>query len=100
MVRVFKNMRNHMIWKNLLAAGAAPSYFIEGMLYNVPSDKFTASYADTVVACHDWLVQADRDKLVCANYMHWLARDNEPTSWPSADFSLFLTAVHDLWLNW
>jgi hypothetical protein len=30
MVRVFKNMRNSMIEKRLLADGVAPSYFIEG----------------------------------------------------------------------
>jgi Nucleotidyltransferase domain len=35
-VRIFKNMRNTMIAKGLLADGAVPSYFIEGMLYNVP----------------------------------------------------------------
>ena len=40
MVRVFKNMRNSMIEKKLLADGIAPSYFIEGMLWNVPPDKF------------------------------------------------------------
>jgi hypothetical protein len=31
MVRIFKNMRNTMIEKGLLADGVAPSYFIEGM---------------------------------------------------------------------
>lgn len=100
MVRIFKNIRNHMISNKLLAEGLAPSYFIEGMLYNVPNEKLTASYADTVVKCHDWLVQADEMKLVCANYMHWLVREGEPTSWPSQNFSLFLKAVRDLWLKW
>ena len=38
MVRVFKSMRNSMIEKKLLADGVAPSYFIEGMLSNVPND--------------------------------------------------------------
>ena len=49
MVRVFKNMRNSMIEKKLLADGVAPSYFIEGMLSNVPNDKFTGDYVDMVV---------------------------------------------------
>ena len=47
MVRVFKNMRNSMIEKNLLADGVAPSYFIEGMLANVPNDKFADDYGET-----------------------------------------------------
>jgi hypothetical protein len=33
MVRVYKNMRNAMIEKGMLAEGVAPSYFLEGMLY-------------------------------------------------------------------
>jgi hypothetical protein len=44
MVRVFKNMRNSMIEKGFLAEGVAPSYFIEGMLWNVPNDRFTGGY--------------------------------------------------------
>jgi hypothetical protein len=99
-VRIFKNMRNHMLDKKLMAQGVAPSYFIEGMLYNVPNDKFSASYADTVAACYDWLTQSDQTKLVCANYMHWLVRAGEHTSWPPENFTKFLTAVRDLWVKW
>jgi len=51
MVCIFKNMRNRMIEQGLLAEGVAPSYFLEGMLYNVPNDKFGNSYADTWVEC-------------------------------------------------
>src|ERR1700722_9728991 len=81
-VRIFKNMRNTMIDKGLLAEGVAPSYFIEGMLHNVPDDKFGGSYQDTWIGCFNHIVTADRDKLVTANHMHWLVRDNSPTSWP------------------
>jgi hypothetical protein len=49
-VRVLKNMRNSMIEKKLLVDGVAPSYFIEGMLWNVPDDKFTGDYQDIFVA--------------------------------------------------
>lgn len=100
MIRVFKNMRNHMRDNKLLAGGIAPSYFIEGMLYNVPDDKFSASYATTVAACHDWLEQADRTKLVCASYMHWLVREGERSSWPTENYTKFLAAVRDLWRRW
>lgn len=72
MVRIFKNMRNTMIGKRLLANGVAPSYFIEGMLYNVPNDSFAGTYQQTWINCFNHIVRADREKLVCANYMHWL----------------------------
>jgi hypothetical protein len=54
MVRIFKNMRNRMIENGFLAEGIAPSYFIEGMLWNVPKDKFAGTYAEAWVACFNW----------------------------------------------
>jgi hypothetical protein len=42
------------------------------------------------------LITADRDKLVCANYMHWLVRENSPTSWPAAQFNTFTAAPEDV----
>lgn len=97
MVRIFKNMRNAMIEKGLLAEGVAPSYFLEGMLYNVPDDKFGGTYGNTWVDCFNWVVTADRSKLVCANGLHWLVRDGSPTSWPVANFNTFTAAAKQFW---
>jgi hypothetical protein len=97
MVRIFKNMRNTMIGKGLLADGAAPSYFIEGMLCNVPDDKFGDTYQCTWIECFNHIVTADRDKLVTANYMHWLVRDNSSVSWPSSNFDTFTAALKKYW---
>jgi hypothetical protein len=97
MVRTFKNMRNTMIGKGLLADGVAPSYFIEGMLYNVPNDKFGGTYQQTWIDCFNHLVAADRDALVCANNMHWLVRDGSPPSWSVADFTRFTAALKSYW---
>jgi len=96
-VRMFKNMRNRMIERGELREGVAPSYFLEGMLYNVPTENFGKSYQDTFVNCFNWILQADSTKLVCANYMHWLVRDNEPTSWPVANFNTYLAAAKKHW---
>ena len=97
MVRIFKNMRNTMIGKRLLADGVAPSYFIEGMLYNVPNDKFGGTYQQAWIACFNHIVTAERDNLVCANYMHWLVRDSSSTSWPIANFNTFTAALKRCW---
>lgn len=96
-VRMFKDMRNRMIERGELAEGVAPSYYLEGMLYNVPADKFGRSYQDTFANCYNWIVQTDSTKLVCANYIHWLVRDNEHTSWPIANFNAYLTAAKKHW---
>jgi len=96
-VRIFKNMRNTMIQKKLLAEGIAPSYFIEGMLYNVPNDKFVDTYQSAWINCFNHIVTADRDKLATANWMHWLVRDGSPTSWPVANFNTFTAALKKYW---
>jgi len=96
-VRMFKNMRNRMIERGELAEGVAPSYYLEGMLYNVPTDNFGATYQDTFVNCYNWTVQTDSTKLVCANYMHWLVRDDQHTSWPVANFDAYLAAAKKHW---
>jgi hypothetical protein len=99
-VRVFKNLRNRMIDDKVIKDGLAPSYFIEGMLWNVPNSNFTASHQDTFVNCIKWLQQADRKQLACANDLHWLLRDNQPVCWNAADFESFLSAVIDYWNAW
>lgn len=99
-VRIFKNMRNRLVGNGTLKAGVAPSYFIEGMLWNVPNELYGASYAATCPACMNWLLKAEREKLVCANRLHWLIRDNEVTSWNRADFDTFLGAVIKQWNEW
>ena len=75
-----------MINKSLLADGVAPSYLIEGMHYNMPNDEFAGTYQQAWIDCFNYVVTADRDKLVTANRMHWLVRDHRPTSWPVANF--------------
>ena len=68
MARVFKNMRSRMVEDGLIKAGIAPSYYIEGLLYNVPNEKLTTSYQDCVVNTLNWYRQeASKSDLVCAN---------------------------------
>ena len=44
------------------------------MLYNVPNDTFGGTYQQSWINCFNHIVTADRKKLVCANYMHWLVK--------------------------
>jgi len=97
MVRVLKNMRNAMIENGLLADGVASSYFIEGMLSNVPNDRFTGDYGDMFVACFNWVVRADETKLTTASGLHRLVRDDTSVCWPSANFHAFTAALRKHW---
>jgi hypothetical protein len=100
MVRIMKNMRGKLVSDGTIKAGVAPSYYIEALLYNVPADKFTASYGDTFVNTIKWIQTTDRTRLLCANEQYYLLRDNSKTCWAPADCDAFLEAVVKLWNNW
>lgn len=100
MVRVVKNMRGKMIDDGLLEAGIAPSYYIEGLLYNVPNENFGTSYEDSMLNSINWLRNADRSKFVCANNQYMLLDGNANVTWNSKNCDLFLNGIVELWNSW
>jgi hypothetical protein len=101
LIRVLKNLRSKLVADGLLKAGVAPSYYLEGLLYNVPDDKFSSSYEDSFVNAINWIQrEADKSKLVTANRQYYLLWDNTKTSWPKADCEAFLNAAIKLWNDW
>jgi hypothetical protein len=100
-VRILKNLRSKLVDDGTLKNGIAPSYYLEGLLYNVPSDKFTTSYQDCFINAMNWIqTEADKSKLVCANEQYYLLWDDTHTSWPRANCEAFLNAAIKLWNNW
>lgn len=99
-VRILKNMRNSMIAKGYLTDGVAPSYFLEGMLYNVPNDKFGGTYGDTVVEALNWISASDRAKLLCATEMYYLLHSTSPVTWRAEKLDSYLTAASKFWKAW
>lgn len=100
-VRILKNMRNRMIDDGYLAEGVAPSYFLEGMLYNVPVNKFGGTYEDTVASTLNWLIsEADRPKLLCANEQFYLLHPTSPVTWRAEKMQTFLDAAVRFWKKW
>jgi hypothetical protein len=100
MIRILKNLRSRLIVEGMLESGVAPSYYLEGLLYNVPNDKFGNNYQDTFVKSMNWILEADRSKFVCANEQYYLLRDNSPVTWRSEKCEAFITAAIDLWNRW
>src|SRR5258708_37454850 len=93
-------MRNYLVDANVVRDGLAPSYFIEGMLWNVPADKFGKSYDDTFVQTFNYVTSADRSTFKCANGIHPLLRANSHVSWPPANCQTFLDALRGFWNGW
>lgn len=99
-VRVYKNMRNRMMDAGYLVDGVAPSYFIEGMLWNVPNEKFGTSFEDSFVNSFNWVINSDKTHLACANDLYWLVRDGNRNCWAPADFDSYISAVRKYWNDW
>lgn len=101
MIRVLKNLRGRLVDDGLIEAGVAPSYYLEGLLYNVPADKFITCHEDCFVNAINWIRgEAKKSDLVCANEQYYLLRDGFHTCWPAANAEKFLEAAVKLWNDW
>ncbi|MGF6786974.1 nucleotidyltransferase domain-containing protein [Paraburkholderia sp. 35.1] len=99
-IRIFKNARQHMIELGHIKAGTAPSYYLEGLLYNVPTHCFGVSYVDSMVNSINWLLAADRSKFLCANEQYKLLDGNGDVTWNSQDCTTFMQGIVVLWNGW
>lgn len=102
LVRILKNFRGWLLEDGRLADGVAPSYFIEGLLYNVPASNFSGCYGDMLCQCVDWLQQQSpeaRAQWVCANEQYYLLRD-DPVCWGKINCQTFLDALVEGWNTW
>ena len=99
-VRILKNMRNRMVAEGDLAEGLAPSYFLEGMLYNLPNNQFGSSYVSTIANALYWLQTSDRSKLLCANEMYFLLHPTSPVTCREEKFQAYLNATISYWNAW
>lgn len=94
MVRIVKNIRTKMVEDGLLENGIAPSYFIEGLLYNAPLDCFDTNYATSLYKVLKWMHDTqDNSKWTTANGQYYLLWDNTPTAWQKANYTAFKDAI-------
>lgn len=98
-VRLFKNARTHLVERYIISSDLAPSYFIECLLWNVPSSQFGGNYQDTFVNVVNWLNQANLDKFVCQSEEAYLF-GTTPEQWTEHQARSFTGSVITLWNNW
>lgn len=91
--RTFKNIRNKLVADGWIEDGLAPSYFIEGLLYNVPNHRFGGSHTANFYDCFNWLIAADRSDFICVNERYYLLREGSPVTWRAGNCDAFLAAV-------
>lgn len=100
MARILKNIRSRLVKEAMIEDGTAPSYYLEGLLYNVPNDHFSNRYVDSFANVVNWLLNTGRTELVCANEQYYLLRPDSPVTWREEQCEKFLTATVDLWNQW
>ncbi|MFH2069116.1 MAG: nucleotidyltransferase [Candidatus Omnitrophota bacterium] len=101
MVRILKNIRSKLVEDGIITKNTAPSYFVEGLLYNVPNELLTGSYGNILVNILNWFHEVlDRTKLLCANEQYYLLRDGVLVCWSPTDAERFINEVIKLWNNW
>lgn len=96
-IRIFKNSRERMEREGRIQQGIAPSYYIEGLLYSVPTQCFGNTYADSMVKTINWLLEADRTRLTCANEQYPLFDGNPDVTWTTHNGDAFLLGLVGLW---
>lgn len=100
LARIMKNARERLKDAKAIAADLAPSYYIEGLLYNVPPEHFGPTYARSLDNCLAWLGAVDRSDFVCANEQYYLLREGYPVTWREAKCAQFIAALKNLRDRW
>lgn len=98
-IRIIKNARSYLVEKGEIEEGLAPSYFIECLLYNVPSDKYAYDLQDRYRNVVDWLVEARISDFECQNEIQKVF-GSKSTQWSTSDANEFIRKLVDLWNNW
>jgi hypothetical protein len=96
-IRIFKNLNARLIDNRMLLQGTAPSYFIEGLLYNVPNEYFKYSYQECLCNIMNWIQTAEWDKFICANEQYYLFQDGFSITWPKESCKKFMTSMIEFW---
>ena len=94
--RMFKAARNHLIGRNALPDGTAPSYFVECLLYNVPNGLFRTNLSETYVEVVNWLSAAELADFMCQNRLADLFGPSKD-QWSVDKAQAFLRALSLLW---
>lgn len=103
-VRMFKNARNKMRKEGIIPKGTAPSYYIEGLLYNVKSQYFKSNVKNR----YDEIVSHLERQRDLNNLQHFqeqcemypLFDESEKDRWNQSDAVAFIDGARQLWDDW
>lgn len=100
-VRMFKSARRIALQHELIRDHQAPSYFLQGLLWNVPTELFGPDRSATYLGVVNWLHynRAYLHQFRCQNNRQLLC-GLMPEQWNLSDAYASLDAFGQLWNNW
>lgn len=100
-IRLFKNIRNRLVDEWLISDGVAPSYFVENLLYNVPSGHYhTSDLQERYEEILEYLEGTDLESFTEQCQMYPLFDGDDPDRWDTDDAELFIQSLRELWEDW
>jgi hypothetical protein len=99
-IRMFKNVRSHLVDTGVLPEDSAPSYFVECLIFNAANAMFVAeTWQDQFVQVYNFIDGADISRFLCANGIIPLFGSAQE-QWNVESAQLFLWNVKTLWNGW
>lgn len=99
-IRMFKNARNKMREQSIIPSEAAPSYYVEGLLYNVPNRYFKKSVLrDRYDSTVSYLERTDNSGFEEQCEMFPLFDEHEDR-WTEQRGERFISGLRELWEDW
>ena len=95
-VRMFKQARNEVVTDGYITDNIVASYFIECLLYNVPSGRYVSDLQERYVKIVDYLQEADCADWDCQNGVTDLFGRGQ-TTWDTWYAELFVDALETYW---
>lgn len=99
-IRMFKNAQNKMREERIIADDAAPSYYIECLLSNVPDHHFRGITTTRFESIMDYLDSATLDSFTEQCGMRPLFDRSHPDRWNRSDARRFIDGLQTLWSTW
>lgn len=95
-VRVFKNARSCAVDRGYLDEDAAPSYFVDCLIWNVSNNQFGPTYEDTYCNLVNYLNVSDFNGFMCRNGVLPLFGDSQE-QWTHGAARALIAALILLW---
>lgn len=99
LVRIIKNIKTKLVDLGKIGEKTAPSYFLEGWLYNAPSRLFCDNITTRCFDVLKHLLDQDASEFIMPHGMHKLIGDTN-TQWSLSNYKVFKKELVDYWDNW